>query len=110
MSLLVMSVCLYNIIGLSRVLRAHKIRLTLLFYLILLFILFLFLFFFQFGALRGLIPTQCILKADQWVLLSRTHAQAVLTLPSRVDGNVLDLFKNVRTPQHPPVQLSAKIK
>lgn len=50
----------------------------------------------QFDVLRGTIPTQCLVKADQWIMLSRQHAQAVLALPDRIGAPLLPLFKKVR--------------
>ena len=51
---------------------------------------------FQFSVLKGYIPSQCIVKSDQWILLTRTDAEAVLTLPDRIGGDILQLFKKVR--------------
>ena len=50
----------------------------------------------QFDVLKGVIPSQCTLKADQWILLSRAHAQLVLALPQLAGQPLLPLFKKVR--------------
>ena len=50
----------------------------------------------QFDVLKGIIPSQCLVKADQWILLSRLHAEAVLSLPTRLGSPILPLFKKVR--------------
>lgn len=34
----------------------------------------------------GLIPPECVCKADQWVALTREHADAVLNLPRNITG------------------------
>jgi len=50
----------------------------------------------QFDVLKGIIPAQCVVKADQWIMLSRQHAQTVLSLPEKLGSPVLPLFKKVR--------------
>lgn len=50
----------------------------------------------QFDVLKGVIPAQCVVKADQWIMLSRQHAQTVLALPEKLGSPVLPLFKKVR--------------
>lgn len=39
----------------------------------------------QFDKLQGVIPQDCIFKADQWILLSRQHAQQVISLPALIE-------------------------
>lgn len=39
----------------------------------------------QFDKLQGVIPSDCLFKSDQWILLNRRHAQEVLSLPSLIE-------------------------
>ena len=52
--------------------------------------------YYQFSVLLGLIPAPCIVKSDQWIMLTRTHAEAVLTLTDQFRGNLLQLFNKVK--------------
>ena len=54
----------------------------------------------QWDALHHRLPEQCIYKADQWVLLSRAHAQAVIDLDQKCEETtnkpLIDVFRKVR--------------
>ena len=52
--------------------------------------------YYQFSVLLGLIPAPCIVKSDQWIMLTRTHAEAVITLTDQFRGNLLQLFNKVK--------------
>lgn len=43
----------------------------------------------------GVFPSPCIYKADQWILLTRKHAQAILQLNKQLSQPLLSLFKRV---------------
>eukprot|EP00596_Hydrurales_sp_CCMP1899_P008339 CAMPEP_0119047336 /NCGR_PEP_ID=MMETSP1177-20130426/52643_1 /TAXON_ID=2985 /ORGANISM="Ochromonas sp, Strain CCMP1899" /LENGTH=679 /DNA_ID=CAMNT_0007021835 /DNA_START=254 /DNA_END=2289 /DNA_ORIENTATION=+ len=51
---------------------------------------------YQFDILKDHLPKECIMKADQWVMLNRPHAEKVLGLPALVGGSILHLFKKVK--------------
>ena len=38
----------------------------------------------QFNVLKNILPEECLYKADQWVLLTRSHAEQILLLPKRL--------------------------
>ena len=44
----------------------------------------------QFNVLKGKVPLDCIVKADQWVLLNRVHAEGLLQLPSLIHAHSRD--------------------
>lgn len=44
---------------------------------------------YQFSVLQGVIPPECLLKSDQWALLSREHALKILELPHRLRNDDL---------------------
>ena len=50
----------------------------------------------QWEPLQVYFPSEVIVKADQWLMLSRAHIQAVLSLPDRLGIDYLGLFKKVR--------------
>ena len=41
------------------------------------------------------VPSECVWKADQWVALTRAHAEALLALPKAFGQEVWSLFKGV---------------
>ena len=49
----------------------------------------------QWEPLQVYFPSEVIVKADQWLMLSRAHIQAVLALSGRLGIDYLGLFKKV---------------
>jgi len=50
----------------------------------------------QFDVLQGRVPSQCIAKADQWLLLTRTHVQQILELSDAQTFSVRPLLQSFR--------------
>jgi hypothetical protein len=51
----------------------------------------------QFVPLRQRLPADCVCKADQWLLLTRSHAVSLLGLSHQLGTPLLPLFRNVST-------------
>lgn len=47
----------------------------------------------QMGPLRAEIPANCVVKTDQWIMLSRPHAQKILEMEKKID--LWRLFRKV---------------
>jgi hypothetical protein len=47
----------------------------------------------QFDPLEAWFPSACVLKAEQWVQLSRRHAEDVLRLVDRMKDQHMDIFE-----------------
>lgn len=60
----------------------------------------------QFEPLRQWLPSECVLKADQWIQLSRRHAEDVIRLVDALRAQRLDLFQPFsQVSQHRPLSL-----
>lgn len=55
----------------------------------------------QFLPLSRSIPMECIFKADQWVLLLRTHAEKMLAMIDSLPFDPFKPFQNVRSDPFP---------
>ena len=51
----------------------------------------------QFDVLNNTLPSKCLFKSDQWLLLSRKHALAICDLPSRVTNMQIENLKSVES-------------